>query len=379
MSHRLDLLDLRILDGLARYGVRNISNVARKLAVPEATLRKRLKRLISHFYLRFVANIYHTNLGLRKAVVLVDAMPGYENVSFECLKANDFWIYAVRCYGKREGCQAVYTIPKESPTQFEKFLEELRALNFVRNVKVLWTTCFQTVQSRCSWFDPKLRKWVFRWDEWIKEIPEESVALPYTLVDPKDFPVMADEIDLFILKELEKDALKDLTEIGKMLGISQQLVGYHYNKHIILRNLIESFDIVFRQFDLSVSDMFLFIFMFDSGRKLAKFANSLIDKPFVRGIGKVLGKNALIVRIYLPKLEFRRFIDVLSELVRKGVVQSYDYVIQDLRKASRETIPYQCFKDGRWIYDHDKHVQRLRSYIQEVMKDRPKTEPLLEA
>jgi hypothetical protein len=125
--------------------------------------------------------------------------------------------------------------------------------------------------------------------------------------------------------------------------------------------------------------MFLFIFKFDSSRKLAKFANSLIDKPFVRGIGKVLGKNVLIVLIYLPKLEFRRFVDILSQLVRRSVIQSYDYVIQDLGKASRETIPYQCFKDGRWIYDHDKHIQRLRKYIQKVMKDRPKAKLLLEA
>jgi DNA-binding Lrp family transcriptional regulator len=204
MSHRLDLLDLRILDGLAKYGVRNISNVARKLGVPEATLRKRLKRLATHFYLRFGTNIYHTNLGLRKAVVFVDAMPGYEDISFECLKANDFWIYVSRCYGKFEGCLALYTIPIGNSTEFEKFLEELRALNFVRNVEVLWTTCFQTVQSRCSWFDPESREWIFRWDEWIEEIPQESVNLPYTLVDPKGFPVLADEIDVFILKELEK-------------------------------------------------------------------------------------------------------------------------------------------------------------------------------
>jgi DNA-binding Lrp family transcriptional regulator len=174
---------------------------------------------------------------------------------------------------------------------------------------------------------------------------------------------MADEIDIFILKELEKDAMKDLTEIGKMLGISQQLASYHYNKHIISRNLIECFNIVFRQFDLTVSDMFLFIFKFDSSRKLAKFANSLVDKPFARSIGKVLGKNTLIVLIYLPKLEFRRFIDVLSGLVRKGVIQSYDYVIQDLRNVVRQTISYEYFKNGKWIYDHREHVRKLQSLI----------------
>jgi hypothetical protein len=164
--------------------------------------------------------------------------------------------------------------------------------------------------------------------------------------------------------------MKDMTEIARTLGVSQQVASYHFNKHIISRNLIECFNIVFRQFDLTVSDMFLFIFKFNSSGKLAKFANSLIDKPFARSIGKVLGKNILIVIIYLPKLEFRRFIDILSDLARRGVIQSYDYVIQDLRKVSRQTISYEYFKNGKWIYDHKKHVRKLQSLIKNAKRKR---------
>lgn len=363
MSRELDLLDLRILDGLAVYGVRNISKAARTLAISESTLRKRLKRLSSHFYLRFNINIYHTNLGLKKAVVFVDTVPGYANMIFECLKANDFWIYVSRCYGKFEGCFAIYTIPKNNCIQFEQFLNELKLSDMVRNVEILWSTCFHAVQSRLKWFDPNTSQWSFHWDKWVKESTKENTTLPYTLIDPRDFPILGDEIDLFILKELEKDGQKTLTEIAKMLGVSQQLVGYHYKRHLVQKRLFESFEVTFEQFDPALSDVFIFILRFDSDKKLAKFANSLMDKPFAWSLGKVLEENALIARLYLPRKEFRQFIEALSKLVRIGFLKTYDYVIQDLEKTTRQTISYEFFKDGKWIYDHKKHIKNLQSLI----------------
>lgn len=370
MPRRLDLLDLEILDALATYNPRNLADVARKLGIPSETLRKRIKRLSSNFYFRLNLNIYHTNLGLKKAIVFVDAKPGFEDFVMNGLKTNDFWIYVGRYYGKFEGCLGIYTIPKEHSQQFEKFVKELENSDTVRTISILWSTCFQTVQSRRKWFDPNSLKWIFPWDEWVCDVLEGDTELPLTLIDPEDFPVRGDEIDLFILKELEKNATKDLTEIGKMLGISQQVVGYHYNKHLIPKGLIESFNVTFHQFDLRISDMFFFIFGFESEEKLAKFANSLLDKPFARGLGKVLGKNKLIAILYLPRYEFRRFIEALSELARSGFLHSYDYVIQDIGKAFRETIPYQCFKDGRWIYDHDKHIEKLQNLVEKATTER---------
>lgn len=363
MRKKLDELDLRILDNLAALSPRNISEVARKLGIPPETLHKRLKRLSSHFYLRLNINIYHTNIGLKKAVIFANATPGCEDLVFDCLKTNDFWIYVGRCYGMFEGCLAIYTIPKENCSKFEEFLSKLHELNVVRSVEVFWSTCFQTVQSRLKWFNNDIGDWIFRWNEWLEEIPRESTKLPYTLIDPKEFPVLADDVDLFILKELEKDATKELTQIAKMLGTSQQLVGYHFNKHIIPRGLVESFVVTFKQFDMDVSDMFFFILRFDSNKKLAKFANSIMDKPFALGMGKVLGQNCLIAYLYLPKREFRNFIEVLSKLARSGFLKAYDYVIQDLKKSARQTISYEHFRNGKWIYDHERHIKNLESLI----------------
>ncbi len=367
MCSKLDFLDVNILEGLAKYGPRNISKVAKKLNIPRGTVVSRIKRISSSFYLRLSANVYHTNLGLKKAVVFAEANPGYEDLLFDCMKVNKFYIYLSRCYGAFEGCLGTYVIPKNQTTKFEQFIQEMKKLGLANEIQLFWSTCFHTVNRTSNWFDSPSEMWIFQWDKWIEEIPKKGTELPYTLVDPEDFLIKADKTDLFIIKELEKDATLSLTTIAKKLETTLQNVHYHYRFHVIERGLIEDFQIAFLPFERALSDMFCFVFKFDSWEKMAKFALSLLDKPFAYTVGKVLGQNAIIAYVYLPRPEFRSFVEKLSELVRSGFLQSYDYRIQDSRqgKLSRETIPYEFFKDGAWIYNHQQHIKNLRDMVKE--------------
>lgn len=314
------------------------------------------------------ANIYHTNLGLKKAVVHAQSIPGGEQLLFDSLKMNDFWIYVNRCYGINEGCLGIYTVPKEHANEFENFVLELEKLGLAKDIKIFWSTCFQAVHTRCNWFNPKDAQWIFNWEQWVNEIPTKRTQLPYTLIDPRDFPILADETDVFILKELEKDPTVSLVDLATKIGISQQLAEYHFKKHILARGLLESFDVLDFRFDMRASDMFFFFLTFKSSEKLARFAASLLDKPFVLGLGKILSKNALIAHIYLPRFEFRNFVDALSKLITLGLLQSYSYVIQDLRNAQRQTISYEYFKHRSWVYDHKKHIQNLRTLVKRYRK-----------
>ena len=356
-----DLLDLKMMESIGAYGPRNVTSIARKLNVPAETLRKRLHRMRSKVFL--YTNLYHTNLGLKKAFVHAQSIPGREQLLFDSMKTNDFWIYVNRCYGVNEGCLGIYTVPKEHTGEFEDFVLELQKLGIARDTKLLWSTCFQAVHARLNWLSPDEIRWIFNWDKWVNEIPKETTKLPYTLVDPKDFPILADSTDLFILKEFEKDPTVSLVDVSARLGISQQLAEYHYKKHVLACGLVESFEVFDFRFDINSSDMFYFILTFDSSEKLARFASSLLDKPFALGLGKILGENTLLAHIYLPKIEFRNFVDTLSRLINLGLLQSYSYLIQDLQKAQRQTVSFEYFKDRTWVYDHSKHVKNLRTLV----------------
>jgi len=365
MRNKLDLVDVKIVEGLGQYGPRNSTEVAKRLRIPRGTMISRIRRMSPLFNLRMNASVYHTNIGLKKSVVFASANPGKEELLFNCMRANDFYIYLSRCFGMYEGCIGIYLTPKEQCREFEHFVQEIQRLGVAQKTSLLWSTCFQTVNPTTNWFDAASEEWIFSWDRWIQEISTQTSDLPYTLVDPDDFPIRADATDLFILKEMEKDATVDLVDIAKKLQMTPQNVRHHYEMHIQKRGLIETFQVGILPYDRTVSDMLFFVFKFESKEKMAKFARSLLDKPFVYIVGKILGENAIVSQVCLPRQEFRNFVESLSKLARNGYVKSYDYVFQDLnpRKWSRQTIPYEHFKDGSWMYDHDKHIENLSSLV----------------
>jgi DNA-binding Lrp family transcriptional regulator len=362
MNKPFDMVDLKAFEALATYGPRNVTEVSRKLRMPAETLRKKLGRLNSQTFLRFHVNVYHANLGLRKAVVFAEAVPGYENALLDALKINDFWMFLSRCYGMFEGGVGIFAVPDGSRSAFEHFIGELERTGLSRRCQIFWSTCFHSVQSRCKWFNPETKTWDFDWDGWVQEIETASMNLPYALVEPEALPVKADEIDVFILKELEKDATISFKSLAKRLNLSPQLVRYHYYNHLIGRGLLESFEVTVLHFGTD-SEFSFFTFSFNGEEKLARFASSLLDKPFAKAIGKILDKNQLYGYLYFPRSEFRRFLEILSGLVRSGFLKDYQYVTQDFTSSIRQTIPYQCFKKGKWLYDHERYINILNKFL----------------
>ncbi|MFQ6086727.1 MAG: AsnC family protein [Candidatus Bathyarchaeia archaeon] len=364
VSQKLDYTDLRIIEGVASYGPRNISQVARTLGMPIEMVRRRIKRMRSRKLLWLHADIYHTNLGLKKAVVIAEATPGYEKLLSNCLKANDFWIYITRCYGRFEGYLGIYTIPKNHCNDFEGFLAKLKEVGVVQNTHIFWSTCFQNVNPTTNWFDPYSQEWVFPWETWIEEIQTREANLPSTLQDPEDFPIKGDYVDIFILKEMEKDATINFSDIAMMLGLTLQDVRYHYHEHVVKRRLLEGFEVEVFPYDETASDIYFLVFRFPDMKKMAKFALSLLDKPFVFFLGKILGQPGMVGQLYLPRKEFKNFKDSLSTLIRRGFLQSYDYMIQHSDEWSRQTIPYEFFENETWIYNHEKHIRTLKELVE---------------
>jgi len=71
--------------------------------------------------------------------------------------------------------------------------------------------------------------------------------------------------------------------------------------------------------------------------------------------------------MYMPKIEFRRFIDILSYLIKINKLKGYDYYIIDMWKTHRETIQYDYpyFVNGEWRLDVDLFISKLK-----ILKDK---------
>ncbi len=363
---KIDETDVKILEGLSLLGPRNLALLASHLDVPKMTVRYRVKRMLEESLLFLHLNPYHTNMGLKKAVVFIEAVQGYEKTLLDCLRINDFWVFLCRIFGPYEGCGGIWTIPKGNDKDFEHFLQSLLDSGVAESYEMNWTTCHEGVPVRSRWFNIEDKSWTFNWDEWVKEVEMIEGELPWSLHEPDDWPIKVDYDDLLIIKELEIDGRKSLSDISRKLGISLEKLKYHFREHISKRGLIEGYQVEISRFPILFSDHLFFKFKFDSHKKFVKFALSLMDKPFPTFLGKVLGEDTLISHIYLPKLEFRKFIGSLSNLINNGLLEGYSYVFQDTFQQWRVTIPYEYFKDSRWEYDVEGHREGLRKILQKT-------------
>ncbi len=362
-KNKLSVTDIRILEGLALHGTRNRLRLAAKLGMPLGTLRHRIRNLHSRFSLHLQGNLYHTNIGLRKVLVFAESKPGYEELLYQCMKAHDYWLYVSQCIGVPK-CLTIYGIPAGKEEEFEEFLGKLEELGVARDVDCFWTTCIHSVNVINTWFDNRSAQWVFPWDSWVREVQTTEGDLPYTLKESGGYEQMADWIDIMILKELEKNSAVRLKEIADLLNMSLQRVKYHFETHVIKMQMFEGPQIVAEHYSGLSPETYLFLFDFKNYDNFAKFAYSLTNKPFVRALGKAYGKNRLHVQIYLPRQQLRGFLDALSKLVRAGLLDTYEYVIQDLARTERDTIPYQLFKDENWQYDNKNYFEKLQSTLE---------------
>ena len=363
---RLQSSDVKILEGLALYGPRNKSKLAVQLGMPLGTLRHRINYLRSHFSMKMLGSIYHTNIGLRKVVSFAESKPGYEDLLYQCLKANDYWLLLSQCI-EAPKCLAIYGIPAGKEREFEEFMSKLQELETVENVKFTWSTCFQNVNTTSIWFDKTSEEWVFPWESWLQEIPAKRGELPYTLKDPNEYAQKADWVDIVILKELEKNSAVKLKDIARKLETSLQRVKYHFENHVIKGKMFEGHQILAEHYRGQPADTYYFRFDFEKYENFVKFASSLLNKPFVRAMGKVYQKNQLYVQIYLPREQLRGFVEALSRLVRTGFLITYEYVIQDLTRMERQTISYEYFKDDSWLYDHKKYMEKLQATAKQLV------------
>ena len=359
----LDPINAKIIEGLGKHDPRNLFSLAKKIGLPPTTLAFRVKRLLNEGFLRIGAKLNLPKLGLMKAVLIADANRRHEETLLKVIENVGYWSYIARCYGKFNGFYALFSFPTEYKTALEDYFEKVNRLGAISNFVLSWTTNVFEVAPNFEWFDFKHKAWNFPWQKWVSEVLRSSERLPKHLADPKSYEVEVDFKDLLILKELEKNGLENFTQLAKVVKITPQGVRHRFHQHVAKRNLIAGYDIAIFPYPLQASDLCAFIFDFPNEHALAKFAHSLIDKPFVVSYAKVIGKNSLLVNFYVPKTEFSNFLTSLNSLTVEEIIQDFMYVFVDIPSFKRQTVSYEYFHEGRWVYDHAEQIKKLTKMI----------------
>ncbi len=366
MLHYLKVLDpvnAKILEGMGRYGPRNTSFLARSVKLPATTVAFRIKKLIRKGYLHVRTNLDHSKLGLLRAALIAETAGGLDKQLREAIENIGYWTYTTRCHGRFDGIYALFAFPAVHRNKLEAYLKDVVRQEAMSNFVFHWITNLSEVPRSFGWFDFKTKAWKFPWRQWIDEVPKASEKLSGKLAEPKEYRVLVDETDMFLLKELEKNAFVEFTEIAKALEMSPQGVRYRYYKHIKKHGLVADYEIAILPYPLLVSDMCGVIVNFQNDRALARFSNTLSNKPFILSYGKIMGRSSLLLHSYAPRTEISNFVNALNSMVKEDLVADFLYVNFDVSSFKRQTVSSEFYKNESWVFD----LAEKRKTLSEIM------------
>jgi DNA-binding Lrp family transcriptional regulator len=366
MIRYLDALDetnAKILEGLGAHGPRNISSLAKELKMSPNTVAFRISKLVEESGLKVRVRPNFQKLGLRRAVVFTEAKPGKEKTLRSLVENLPYWTYIVRCFGKFNGVYALFSFPAEFRKELEDYFKEISKQNFLENYAVHWVTDFCEIPPNFRWFDFEKRGWNFKWQQWLKEIEHSAETLPKRLFDPETHPILADNTDLLILKELEKNGSIEFKKLAKIVDMTPEAVRYRFQNHVLKRGLIADYEISVFPYPYQSSDLASFAIDFKDQAALARFVNALTNKPFVLNYTKVTGQNKLIAHFFTPKIEFSRLIDSLNQLIEMHIVERFFHVVLDIPSYKRRTVSYEFFEKNKWTYNHQEILRGLKKVL----------------
>jgi len=356
----LDPTNASILKAVGELGARNITLIAKRTHLPVTTVRFRLERMKKAGQVLVVANLNLQKLGLAKAFMVADSYLGHQDRLFETIRNTAYWTYIIRCYGKHDGFCSYFAFPASHMKALEEYIQEAENLEAFSNSRFFWSTNTRLIPPNFSWYDFNERAWNFDWQQWTSDVLNGNNDLPEPIKESADYGVAVDKKDLLILKELEKDETIGFNNLAKIVGISPQSVGSRYSEHILKRSLIVDYDVDVYPYPLEIADFYLFKIDFVNSHCLGKFANACEGRPFVLSYSKIIGKTALIANVYILRKEFPNLIKCLNDLFVQGFITNFFYVTLEVSSFRRQTISYEYFDNGRWLYDASERTEKLR-------------------
>jgi DNA-binding Lrp family transcriptional regulator len=356
-SNMLDSLNVRILGCMANVGPRNLLEVSRRTRIPFTTVYHRVNRLEKR--VRRVAQLLpsYSKLGLTCLVVIAKARPATEEQLANGLKLPNYWSSVTRCEGGFTH-HSVQCVPVEYLTGFDRYLRQLLRNGLVDNLQVVRVGDIIPLNLNFQYYNVTDRTWSFTWDRWFEKLIQLKTIK--RIDDPVSYARVTDKHDLFIVKELQKNARTRLAGLARMMGLTLPGVKYHYDR-MVARGVCKHFWIEVFPCPIEVSAVYDIMLDFPSRESMNKFFSFLNSLFFFIDVTKVVGKNSLLVRAHIPEMQVSNMFQFLSQLASRRALTSYSALRLRFETRASQTISYELFDEKKgWIFDSAKCAAELK-------------------
>ena len=313
-----------------------ITKVAEDMGLHASTVWKFMNVLKSKG-LNFTSIIDIEKLGLEEVIIIID----------EYIPINNLFKATLRLYAPilPWGTLLKYLVPRNMS---EAFINELASIipKEPREVLIL-THVVPTKPSLAKYYDLKSKSIKLDWNDLLNQVintPRESV--PRTLISRDRF----DEIDLYILKELELNpftSLKKVTEkLNKELRPKTQ-VNYirilrHYKNHIETRGIIKGVKLRLAPL-VSICAVPVIAITKGNPADIYRVCRVLGRHPYLLSASINPEAGLSIMEAYIPMDELFNFSIFLKKLEGEGIIKECHVYILDDSRRKEFTLPYNIF------------------------------------
>lgn len=373
---RLDSLDFNIIKAMLKHGVNNVQRLTKEVEAPQQTISYRIRRLDNEDLVRFRGLIDETKLGLKSYSVLASTSIGKEDPSGIALTSFPLWRYLAVVDGWKLGNYVRYAIPQDKERDLTTFLDELRKRELISHYEICETNCPRYPLLDLDFYAKKQPSLTFSWENWAGNI--DSYANATTPIDEEDSGKRAefDLVDLMILRCLELNARttqrRIVTEVAHALKEKDShkfipMVSRRIRKNIKPQGLIKGYRVyLFPNQEYTVL-LFMFYVEFSNRTSLEKFTSALTHLPYNTAYEKILGKDAIFVRLVIPSFQFAEMRKSLTTLAEKGYVKDAHMFLLDLAHGTWDNVEmHQMFKDGAWNFSYGAAVEMLENTLQRL-------------
>ena len=210
----------------------DIPLIAKRMGEHKESVRYWFKKLLKQGIVIQPA-VNFEKLGLARVVAVADFAKEYESQAEAILIAMSQLCY-VQSFIKTlpEGHYIVHgAVPIESMGQWTEMMRRLGEEGLFTSLEFSNYDWARNAPMKSDFYDFEAGRWEFEWSTPAKVYPE-------ALQGPSA-RAQVDRIDLEIIKRLQRDETKPLSEIQKETGINYKTLSFHHRKHVLGRQMLK--------------------------------------------------------------------------------------------------------------------------------------------
>jgi DNA-binding Lrp family transcriptional regulator len=342
-------LEARMIAAIEAVGPRNVAQIARLAGAHQETVRYKIKKQFAGRGFRFQAEVDYHKLGLSLHWATFEVAPIYYATAPRLFDAMNGAAYLVHYSKVLPGGYfvALFALPAGRGPDFARFLGTLQKRKIINGFTLNEVVAERHKPMDVKHFDFRASRWEVDWQK-IRNSP----SVPLT-IDRSRRERVADEVDMLLIKELQKDALQHTVGIARRVKVNAKTLEYHYRVHVVKRQLIPRYRVRWmRDLTKTMAHSTVVVRMTFKGldpRSYQRVQATVGRIPFLWFEAR-LDDGTYFATLSIPVTDFLETMSyVNSELQSLGPGVELGYM--KVGDSFNFTIPYHMFSKGEWRFD----------------------------